>query len=474
MTTHQKKELILNNLDCAHCATKIEQAVQQIDGVSEAGLDFVSKKLTFNVAMHQDLNLIMQKVKDTATKIEAGLEVVEPEPYQKIEALDAIISRPKLIRILIGSVLFAVAFFAPLSTGLLITIYLSSYLLIGGDVLISAFKNVIRGQVFDENFLMVIATIGAFSIQAFPEAVTVMLFYEIGEFFEKKAVGHSRRSIRALMDIRPDFANQVIGDQIVRVAPDRVAIGSHIIVKPGERIPLDGQVVSGKSLLDTSAITGESVPRAVAPGDLVYSGSINKNGLITLVVSKLFGDSTVSKILDLVQNASHKKAQTERFITRFARYYTPGVVFVATALAIIPPLVIPGALFSDWLYRALIFLVVSCPCALVISIPLGYFGGIGSASKRGILIKGSNYLEALKKVDTVVFDKTGTLTKGLFQVTLIHSDSMKDFELLELAAYTEHFSNHPIGQSILQAYGHAIDVDQVADFSEIAGFGIRA
>ena len=321
---------------------------------------------------------------------------------------------------------------------------------------------------------MSVATIGAFAIGQYAEGVAVMLFYQVGDFFQDLAVNNSRKSIKALMNIRPDYANLKTGDQISTVRPEEVHIGDFIVIKPGEKVPLDGIVSDGKSLIDTSAITGESVPRDIEVGHEVYSGSINKNGTFVVQVTREFGDSTVSKILDLVQNASSKKAPTEKFITKFARYYSPVVVFAALALAIIPPLLIPGAAWSDWIRRSLVFLVISCPCALVVSIPLGFFGGIGGASKLGILFKGSNYLEALNAVDTVVFDKTGTLTKGVFDVTRISSVIPDDEQrLLKFAAYAEGFSSHPIAQSIIHAYGQEIDHSLLENYNEMAGHGTR-
>jgi len=328
---------------------------------------------------------------------------------------------------------------------------------------------------FDENFLMTIATIGAFAIGEFPEGVAVMLFYQAGEFMQNLAVTRSRKFIAELMDIRPDYANLKVDEGIKRVSPEEVDIGELIIVKPGERIPLDGEVVEGKAMVDTSALTGESLPREVSVGSEVLGGFVNKNGLLTIKVSKEFGESTVAKILDLVENASSKKAPTENFITKFARYYTPIVVFAALGLAIIPPLVIKDATFSQWFYRALIFLVISCPCALVVSIPLGFFGGIGGASRNGILVKGGNYLEALNDVGTIVMDKTGTLTKGVFKVTKIETiKGLSREELLEYAAYTESYSNHPIAASILKEYGGEVDKGQIQDYNEISGYGIKA
>ncbi|MDD4690325.1 MAG: heavy metal translocating P-type ATPase, partial [Eubacteriales bacterium] len=341
-------------------------------------------------------------------------------------------------------------------------------------VVLSAIKRIARGDVFSEHFLMSVATIGAFCVGEYAEGVAVMLFYLLGELFEDMAVDHSRKSISALMDIRPDYANIKVGDDLEKVSPDEVSIGDIIVVKPGEKIPLDGKVIEGTSMVDTAALTGESVPRELEPGSVALSGFINKNGVLTIEVTKEFGESTVSKVLDLVQNAGSKKAQTEKFITKFARYYTPVVVFGALALAVIPPLVIPGATFSDWIYRALVFLVVSCPCALVLSIPIGFIGGIGGASKRGILVKGGNYLEALNNVEAVVFDKTGTLTKGVFKVTATNpQNDYTDKELLEYAAYAESYSNHPIALSIISAYNTEIDKNRIENYQEVAGHGIK-
>lgn len=384
-------------------------------------------------------------------------------------------NKNELIRLGIGGALFAIGLMVKLGFWGELAIFLTSYFLVGGEVLLKSAKNISKGQVFDENFLMSVATIGAFAIQEFPEGVAVMLFYQIGELFQDIAVDRSRRSIQELMDIRPDYANLIDGNETRKVDPEEVHIGDKILVKPGEKVPLDGKVLEGNSMLDTSALTGESVPRELTAGDDILAGFINKNGVLTIEVTKIFGESTVSKILDLVQNASSKKAPTENFITKFARYYTPAVVYTAAALALIPPMVIPGAVFSDWVYRALIFLVVSCPCALVVSIPLGFFGGIGGASKHGILVKGSNYLEALNNVETVVFDKTGTLTKGIFKVTEIKASAgLSEDELLEYAAYTESYSNHPIAVSIIKEYRNEIDQSRIESYEEVTGHGIKA
>ena len=354
------------------------------------------------------------------------------------------------------------------------SIFIVSYLIVGFEILRKAVRNIFRGKVFDENFLMAIATLGAFAIGKFPEAVAVMLFYQVGELFQSYAVDKSRKSIASLMDIRPDYANIVRDGKEEKVDPSEVKIGDTIIIKPGEKVPLDGVVVDGKTTLDTKALTGESVPREVAEGEQVLSGCINLNGVIKVEVTKEFGESTVSKILDLVENASSKKAKSENFITKFAAYYTPIVVIIAVILAIVPPLIIEGANFQDWLCRALSFLVVSCPCALVISIPLSFFGGIGGASKMGVLVKGSNYLEALSNAEIMVFDKTGTLTEGVFEVQNVEPIGISKEELLKVAAYAEYYSNHPISKSIKNAYNKEIDEKEIIDSQEISGKGIEA
>lgn len=378
-------------------------------------------------------------------------------------------------RIVLGAVLFIAAMIVKQDIKWLKTaLYLISYIIVGGDVIQKAFKSIFRGKVFDENFLMTVATIGAMLIAEYPEGVAVMMFYQVGELFQSYAVDKSRRSIASLMDIRPDYANVKRGDELIKVDPDEVKIGDIIVIKAGERIPLDGKVIEGSSMVDTSALTGESVPREVAVGSDILSGCININGVITVEVTKEYEDSTVSKILDSVENASNKKSQSEQFITRFARYYTPVVVIIAVFLAVIPPLVIRGASFSDWTYRSLSFLVVSCPCALVISIPLSFFGGIGGASRKGVLVKGSNYLEALAKTEIIVFDKTGTLTKGVFEVQEVHTEGVTKEELLELAAHAESYSNHPISHSLKLAYGKEIDNSRVSNVQEISGHGVIA
>ncbi|MDZ4877871.1 MAG: Zinc-transporting ATPase [Chroococcidiopsis cubana SAG 39.79] len=354
-------------------------------------------------------------------------------------------------------------------------VFIPAYLLSGWNVLTSAGRNILRGRVFDENFLMTIATLGAIAIHQLPEAVAVMLFFRVGELFQEFAVGRSKRSIKSLLEFRPDYANLKTSGEVKKVSPDEIAVGDIIIVKPGEKIPLDGKIVEGEAQLDTSALTGESVPRTAKVGDSVLAGTIDKTGVLTIEVSKLFGESSVSKILDLVQNATSKKSESEKFITQFARYYTPVVVFLSLGVAILPPLFIAGADRYQWVYRALILLVISCPCGLVISIPLGYFGGVGGAAKRGILVKGSTFLDTLTSVKTVVFDKTGTLTKGVFKVAqIVPKNGFTQDELLQLAAEVESHSNHPVAESIREAYGKKIDDSQVEAYEEIAGHGIRA
>ncbi|URJ59633.1 heavy metal translocating P-type ATPase [Paenibacillus polymyxa] len=383
--------------------------------------------------------------------------------------------RRMIARLAIGAVVAAVAWWLPVEGVSKLALFLLAYIIVGGDVVMQAARSLVRGMAFDEYFLMTLATVGAFAIGEYPEGVAVMFFYQIGELFQGIAVNRSRKSISDLMDIRPDYANLKTAESVRRVSPEDVRIGDLIVIKPGEKIPLDGKVVDGKSHVDTSALTGESVPRTVEPGSSVLSGFINTNGLLTVEVSKEFSESAVSKILELVQNASAKKAPTEKFITKFSRYYTPVVVIVALLLAVVPPLVVPGAQFADWVYRALVFLVISCPCALVVSIPLGFFGGIGAASRSGVLIKGGNYLEALNHVKYAVFDKTGTLTKGVFRVTGIYpAGDFTNETLLETAALAELHSTHPIAASLRESYGKELRAERVQQYSEISGHGIQA
>lgn len=383
--------------------------------------------------------------------------------------------KEELLKIILAAIIFILAMITPLThVWVSYGLFFVAYIIVGFEIIKKAFKNIKKGKPFDENFLMTVATIGAFCIGEFPEAVAVMLFYQIGELFQDYAVDKSRKSIASLMDIRPDFANVIRNNYEIKVDPDEVKIDEVIVVKPGEKIPLDGIVVEGESQIDTKALTGESLPRSVRIDDEVLSGSINLNGVIKIKVTKEYKISTVSKILDLVENASSKKSKSENFITKFAKYYTPIVVFIALALAVMPPLILPNALFTDWIYRALSFLVVSCPCALVISIPLSFFCGIGAASKIGILIKGSNYLEAISKAEIVVMDKTGTLTEGVFDVQKVNAINYDGAELLELTAYSENYSTHPIATSIKKHYGKEIDENKIVKIEELSGRGIRA
>jgi len=380
--------------------------------------------------------------------------------------------KKRAIKILIALVIYIVAIVGDFGNELKDTLFIISYLIVGLSILKKAIRNIFRGKVFDENFLMAVATLGAFGVGEFPEAVAVMLFYQIGELFQSYAVDKSRKSISSLMNIRPDYANVLRDGKEEKVDPDEVKIGEIIVVKPGEKIPLDGTIIEGTTMLDTKALTGESVPVEAKEDDEVLSGSINESGKILVKVSKEYGESTVSKILDLVENASSKKSKSENFITKFAKYYTPTVVIIAVILAIVPPFIFKGTSFTEWIYRALSFLVVSCPCALVISIPLSFFGGVGGASKMGILIKGSNYLEALASTEIAVFDKTGTLTKGVFEVQKIETNNISKDELLEIAAYAENYSNHPIAKSIKNAYKKEIDTNRIKNIKEISGHGI--
>ena len=378
-----------------------------------------------------------------------------------------------LWRILVSAALLVAAVLLPLEGICRLAVFLIPYAVIGWDVLWKAARNIAHGQVFDENFLMAIATIGAFFTGEYPEGVAVMLFYQVGELFQSYAVGRSRKSIASLMDIRPDYANIEREGKLIQVAPDEVTVGDTIVIKAGEKVPLDGVVLEGSSSMDTAALTGESLPREIEPGDDVISGCINQSGLLRVRVTKVFGESTVAKILNLVENSSSKKAKAENFITKFARYYTPCVVIGALLLAVLPPLFFGGE-WSDWVHRALIFLVISCPCALVISVPLSFFGGIGGASRCGVLVKGGNYMEVLAKTDIVVFDKTGTLTKGVFNVTAIHPDTVSEAQLLELAALAESYSDHPISRSLKDAYNQELDTARVGEVEELAGRGVRA
>ena len=476
------KVYLLKGLDCPNCSAKIEKEVGELDGVTSSTVNLMNQTLTVQAGTSVAASLL-----DTVTTIvhshEPDVEVSEKQleataPVKKDEkaAVYNDEDKKRTIRLAVGAVVYAIGMaltvFAKLPTLAELAFLIVAYVILGWDVVWQAVKNITRGQVFDEHFLMSVSTIGAFAIGEYPEAVAVMLFYQVGEFFQSLAVKRSRKSISDLMDICPDSATVKRNGVLQVVSPESVAVGEIIVVKPGEKIPLDGIVVDGESMLDTKALTGESVPRSIRKGDEALSGCINQSGLLTLKVTKSFGESTVSKITDLVENASARKAPTENFITTFARYYTPVVVGMAAVLAIIPPLVLGGG-WSEWLRRGFVFLIVSCPCALVISIPLTFFGGIGAASKRGVLVKGSNYLEALNKVSVVVFDKTGTLTKGVFEVAnIIPAAGYQKEQVLEYAAQAESYSNHPIAKSILATYGKPIDQKQFSGFEEISGHGI--
>lgn len=481
--------LSIEGLDCPNCAAKVERKINTLEGIKEATVDFLGKKIVV-LADEISENELVELIQTEVDKIEDGVKVFVPKVQAGESSSEEEDTGKIKKKLLIGGILFVLGIFVPKTLFIpKLAVFLVSYLVIGGDVLLSAFKNILNGQVFDENFLMAIATIGAFAIGEYPEGVAVMLFYQLGELLQGIAVNNSRKSIVSLMDIRPDYANIKVGEGIKKVSPEEIKVGEIIMVKPGEKVPLDGKIVKGASTFDTSALTGESLPREAKAGDDVLSGFINKNGLIEIQVAKVFSESTVSKILYLMENAGSKKSKTENFITKFARYYTPAVVITALIVAIFPPLLIQGATFSDWIYRALIFLVVSCPCALVISIPLGFFGGIGGASRHGILIKGTNYLEVLNDLESVVMDKTGTLTKGIFKVTEVNAENnikINNFEnnkteltkplLLKYAAHIEKFSNHPIAQSIVSEYENSaskVDENIVKDFEEISGFGIK-
>ncbi|HOP50123.1 MAG: cadmium-translocating P-type ATPase [Ignavibacterium album] len=474
------KKYQLKNIDCASCAAKIEDGLAKMPEVKFVSVSFANSTMQIDAP---DIEEVKQKIKE----IEPEVEVVEPteeisasvkKPAIKDELIE---NKKELIKIFVTLLLLAAGLIfedeihnTPYHIAEYL-VFLPAYLISGWGVLRGALRSATKGKVFNEHFLMTIATTGAIAIDAMPEAVTVMLFYVVGELFQDIAVNRSRKSVKALLEIRPDYANIKINGEVKRVSPTEVHPGQIIVVKPGEKIPLDGIIKEGNSFVDTSALTGESVPRAVKESETVLAGMINKSGLLTIEVTKEFGESSISKILELVENATSKKAETEKFITTFARYYTPVVVFGALLLAVIPPLFFAGQTFTDWIYRALVVLVISCPCALVISIPLGYFGGIGGASRKGILVKGSNYLDALTKIKTVVFDKTGTLTKGEFKVAeIISANGFKEEEILKYAAYAEANSSHPIAKSILDAYKNIIQQNEITEVKEISGHGIQA
>ncbi len=475
-----KKDIYLEGLNCAHCAQVINDKIEKLEEVNSANLNFINKKLTININSDVDYNILSQKIKDIIDKIEPGLNIIFENDFESnakisnttIEKDD---TKDELIKLAIGLAVYLFGIYQSISGKESLfgnVIFIITYFLVGFDVLKKSLKNILNGKVLDENFLMSLATIGAIAINEIPEAVGVMLFYKIGEYLQKKAVGKSRKSIASLMDIRPNTANLKVGSKIEVASPSEVKIGDTIIVKNGEKVPLDGVVIDGSSMVDTSCLTGESVFRGVSIGDEVLSGFINKNSTLTIKVSKEFEDSTISKILDLVENASSKKSKTENFITKFARYYTPIVVLLSILITFITPILTDKSL-SESFYNGLVFLVVSCPCALVLSIPLTYFSGIGVASKNGILIKGSNYLEYLRNIDTVIFDKTGTLTEGVFDVSKIKGINITDDKLLEYCAFAEVNSNHPIAKSILKAYDKEVDIEKIISYEEIDSYGVK-
>lgn len=474
-----ERVFILKGLTCPNCSAKIEREVGQLSGVDSSSINLVSQKLTVVLSDNYSGN-VFEDIKRIVHTHERDVEVI-PSGEAKAKAKDGKEEnhdRTTIIRLVLGGVVFAagivLAYFTSVNQYVTLSVLVLSYIILGADVVLRAIKNITKGRVFDENFLMTVSTIGAFAIGEYPEAVAVMLFYQIGEFFQDLAVERSRKSISSLMDIRPDSANVKQNGTLVTVAPEQIAVGEIIVVKPGERIPLDGIVLDGEAMLDTRALTGEAVPRSVKKGDTALSGCINNSGVLTIEVTKTYGDSTASKIIDLVENAASRKAPTESFITAFSRYYTPAVVVMAALLAIIPPLFF-GGVWAEWINRGFVFLVISCPCALVISIPLAFFGGIGAASRKGILVKGGNYLEALNKLETVVFDKTGTLTKGVFRVSEIKAkNGFTQEQVLRLAAAAESLSNHPIARSITEEYGKAVDENEIGGYTEISGHGISA
>ena len=464
----------LRNIDCAVCASKIENELKKVAKFKNASVDSALNTLTIDSTDLQLVEKIIHKV-EPDVKVEKLDRKVNPFSTNKSKIRQEIVRILLVLALFIIGMIFRKELQATEWRWAEYLLFITAYLISGWGVIKKAVMNAIRGKVFDENFLMTIATIGAILIQELPEAVAVMWFYNVGEFVEGLAVNRSRNSIRALLEVRPDYANVITDGKIISKSPEDVSIGEKIIVKPGEKIPLDGRVLEGSSLVDTYPLTGESIPRTFEIDGVVLAGMINKTGILTVEVTKNFNESSISKILELVENASSKKAETEKFITTFARYYTPAIVIIALSIAFLPPLINSSAQLSDWIYRALVILVISCPCALVISIPLGYFGGIGGASRRGILVKGSNYLDALAKLKTIVFDKTGTLTRGVFKVTeIVPSNGYSENELLKFAAYAEYYSSHPIAQSIKEAYGDEIISSNIATHQEVSGQGIKA
>lgn len=474
-----EKIFILKGLDCPNCSAKIEKEVGELAGVSSSSINLMKQSLTISVE-EDALSLVTKQIETIVHSHEPDVTVTEYIAESSVSTQETksedYNNKIRIIRLIAGALIFISGIISNEFINVSLPVYLIflvlAYIILGGDVVIKAIKNITKGRIFDENLLMSLSTIGAFVIGEYPEAVAVMLFYQIGEYFQDLAVNRSRKSIANLMNIRPDFATVLRNGEQTIVSPKTVSIGEIIVVKPGEKIPLDGIILEGDSMLDTKALTGESVPRTVHKGDEALSGCVNQNGVLTIQVTKAFGESTVSKIIELVENASSRKAPTENFITTFARYYTPVVVIFALILAVTPPLLF-NAEWIAWIHRAFVFLVISCPCALVISIPLTFFGGIGAASKHGVLVKGSNYLESLNNVSTVVFDKTGTLTKGVFKVTEIVPDNGFTVDrILEYGAKAEIYSNHPIAKSIIAAYEKDVDGTNITDYKEISGYGI--
>ncbi|MEX1277250.1 MAG: heavy metal translocating P-type ATPase [Bacteroidota bacterium] len=475
------KKYQLRNIDCAACAANIERGLSKLPEVKFVSVSFANSTLQIDAPD-------MEEVKQTIKEIEPEVEVVEEEDGEATSSqMKSLFAEHKVELIKIAITLLLLAFGTIYETEIHNTpfrvaefaLFISAYLISGWGVLNGALRSIVKGKVFNEHFLMTIATLGALTIDAMAEAVAVMLFYVVGELFQDIAVNRSRRSIKALLEIRPDYANLLVAGiangEVKKVSPVEVSPGQLIVVRPGEKIPLDGTITDGNSFVDTSALTGESIPRSIQQGEAVLAGMLNKSGMLTVKVTKKFGESSISKILELVENATSKKAETEKFITTFARYYTPVVVVGALLLAVIPPLFVQGATFTDWIYRALVVLVISCPCALVISIPLGYFGGVGAASRKGILVKGANYLDALTKIKTVVFDKTGTLTKGEFKVAeIVPANRYPREELLKYAAHAEANSSHPIAKSIVEAYDKEIQLRDITEVKELSGHGIQA
>ncbi len=524
-----ERKFTLKGLDCPHCSAEIENDVSKLPGVKNASVNLIRQVLTviteenYNGDLYEDIKKIVRKHEPDVV-VSEGVSRVKPHKHSHDEACscsdeickeknnnennnanidsnnvgtgdnqdssnsdatdnsddeDEKSPKARIIRLVIGAVFFVVGLvlfkFETIPFSVTIPVLVAAYVILGYDVVLRALRNILRGKIFDENFLMALSTVGAFAIGEYPEAVAVMLFYQIGEFFQDMAVDNSRKSISKLMDIRPDSANLMKGEELVTVHPEKVRVGDIIVVKPGEKVPLDGEIIEGAASLDTCALTGESVPRTARVGDHVLSGCICQDGVLTVRVEKEFGESTASKILDLVENATSKKAPAENFISKFAHYYTPVVVVCALLLALVPGIITGN--WSDWIYRGFVFLVISCPCALVISVPLTFFGGLGAASRRGVLIKGSNYLEAMNGLQNIVFDKTGTLTKGVFKVTgLKTANGESDENLLTYAARAESFSNHPIAKSVVTEYrlkfGKDVGTDGLSDYTEIPGHGI--